>query len=168
MKIKLILLLLFFWINLGGKIEKKNSYPNIVWWFEIYDKETKKIIPDVVCYQEIYYEFVECQTDLSTQLMIRSCEVLLKDEKIDKLQKEEILKEYEDLKLKLIEEKELNKFCFYDTIYIKGIENKSYMKPFKKYKIRLVHHEYETIEIVDSFPECEMNIVTKVGLTKKE
>jgi len=146
---------------------KSNEYSVITWGFEIYDEVTKELIPNVTCYQEIYHEHVECQPELNTKFLLESYTELLKKKDLEEDVRTFILEEYDGLVERLKEEKQLNKKIYFDTLQITGKYTIAYGKPFKKYTARFEHKDYETVEIVDSFPICSMGISTKIGLKKK-
>jgi len=146
---------------------KPSDYSVITWGFNIYDVETKELIPNVKCYQEIYHKYVECQPDLNTKFLLESYTELLKKKDLEEDVRTFILQEYNGLVKRLKEEKQLNKTIHYDTLHNISGYTLSYPKPFKKYTARFEHENYKSVEIIDSFPICEMEIYSKIGLRKK-
>lgn len=167
----LSLLIIILGISLGNSdLNKVNeSYPTIFWKFEIYDEDTKEHLKGVEIYKKIHHEFIECQGEFTPAFIIKISEHQLKDnEELSIERKLKLENELEEAKKDLERDKELNTVEFLDTSKFDSPYSTQYLKPFKKYKIKIIHPEYQTVELSDSFPVCKMSLHTKIGLKKKE
>lgn len=171
----LFVILISFGFHSDRSRVENNGYPTLLWSFNIYDTETKKQIKGVTCIREVYYEYLLCQPEMSLMDKIEWIpKLLLQLEESDSIQikrpdlnKEELLKELEEAKTELEKFTKWNLIPIRDTISINTIEILVAEKPTKKYEVKLIHPDYRTLTIKDSFDICKMSIHINIGMNKK-
>ena len=111
---------------------------------------------------------MECQPEFSPFFFIDAYTSLLKKDSLFKIEGQSLDKEIEKYRKQLEVEKKKNDIPRFDTIIIDKPYSITFNKPFKKYKIQILHDNYKSVKFRDSFPICEMTIRIQAELQKIE
>lgn len=154
---------LFFLLSSKG-----GEYPTPTIKMEILDEKTELPISNVNVESEIFYEYIQCQDSMAPPNLVKALKNLLDKGGVPENERGKYERQVQELEQEVEQLRLKNKIPVRDTFVLTAPSVWTIRMPLNSYKIKFSHPEYDTLEIENRFPHCQMSVYVKADMKRRE